>query len=167
MELHVVPLTKTQFNEKIIIKIANEGCDLKLSCDSEKPDLRQLNFLSCLFEGDCDGRVVSNKLLGHLHYSFLILCPTDILVELLSKGTRIDVHRISNNPNVVVFMMSGTLDQFKECIITQCTNSDLREIREIYNKILAHFDSLGLGHIFSEYRRKQHKDKTLLLELKE
>lgn len=96
--------------------------------------------------------------LNHLFFSFLIVSSKTSVFKIMEST---DLEVISRKGKISI--ISGTLKQWRNALITQQKN---KEARLIFNQCLSFFFKFGLGNIFDNYRKHVLEDNTFLLEYK-
>lgn len=105
----------------------------------------------------------AGDLLKHLHFSFLCAMMRRDYITLLEKtGLHFTVSEEMPEGNVLA-MVSGTLSEWRTCVICLSTTRANQSERHFANKILEQLDLQGLSQLFAAYSRARERDGTVLL----
>lgn len=96
--------------------------------------------------------------LKHLHFTFL--CYT---VPNLSNDIAINTELVSTLADDRTFLLSGTLLEFKQSIISCLIIESTFDLRLFFNCLYTFFNSIELGMIFQRYRVEMLPDGTFIL----
>lgn len=106
-------------------------------------------------------RMASPVLMKHISLSFLIYSSCNEYNELVSTGLSAMIIDY-NNYSEVIAIVTGSLDQYKSCVIHLLS----REVSNLLGEtLLVQLDSVGYSGIFSDYKRTRRNNQ-LLLEYK-
>jgi hypothetical protein len=100
--------------------------------------------------------------LRFLNYGFLVLSDLDTMFELM-QYTRLDVATNTTITRDNIAIVSGNLETWRDSIIELSQNNSTN-VRILIDKIFIAFGRLGLGELWSDYRKKPLPDTTFLLE---
>ena len=106
----------------------------------------------------------SHAVQGHLHYTFLVLTSPGAFEEILLLNTGLTLTLTHHDFDRPVFIVSGSLAQWRIAISVGCNDSASTESREVFNKLHLQFERLGLGDIWASYTRTSQKDGTFRLD---
>lgn len=106
------------------------------------------------------------SLLNHAFYGFLIACDVDVHIELLEDSGLNVLSTDTQDRTIKLCLATGLLSQWRTAIINGCSAQSGKGLRLLLDKCLIHFESLGLGNIWSDYSKKTLKDSTFALVLK-
>lgn len=101
----------------------------------------------------------SRSLLGHLSYSFLVAADCEIICEIAQRN----VGLIVTSKNEVA-IMSGSLTDWRAASLEFCISESDFNIRLLFDKVVLHFEHIGLGDLWHGWRKKSMPDQTFLLE---
>lgn len=119
------------------------------------------SFFSILGEMKMPGKRAYDYLsdpsyLVHAHAVYLIVCPLDSMMEILESA---HVRGVVVNDNVMV--ASATFDNW---LIAFTKQYRLIETQQVMNLVLAHFERIGMGPLFRDYKRVMIPKSTFRLE---
>lgn len=107
----------------------------------------------------------AGSLLNHLKFSFLIAADRETIFR-ISTTTRLDCTPNDSVDGGLAAIVSGTLSEWREATIELCHSNSPMPIRVLMDTVVLQFEKLGLGEVWSDYRKVQLKDKTFRLEHK-
>ncbi len=110
----------------------------------------------------------NDYILRHLFFGFLISGSSSLIFRIMEL-TDLDVLTAKGKDKGRVAIVTGNLKQWKEAIII-CLDQKLIknfELRWVFNECLNYLQQFGLRNIFDNYRKKDLKDQTYLLEYRE
>lgn len=107
----------------------------------------------------------AGSLLKHLSYTFMVLADDQLILDIRER-TELTLTSASTMVGCRLILISGNLKQFLDATVECCSPDVSIDIRYLFDFIVLHFDRIGLGELWYEYRRKSVKDKTFLLEHK-
>lgn len=96
--------------------------------------------------------------LTHAHASYLIICPVDVMLEILESG-HIKGAAITDE----LLVASATIDNW---LIAFTKKFRLEDTQKVMNLVLAHFERVGMGMMFRDYKRVLVHSSSFKLELK-
>ncbi len=106
----------------------------------------------------------ANDILNHLHFGFLIYGKSSLIFVILEQtDLKITTAKIKNGRVAIV---TGTLGQWKQAVISILSNKTTGEARQIFSYCYDFFQSIGLQSVWAEYRKKQTGPNMYLLEYK-
>lgn len=161
MNIEVIPIAITSVDLTTYIREVRPGP--KLDPFYIDPN-SLLGFLSSMVrDGDPRNAIRNvNHLLRHLSVSFLI------------KANEKDAHELKFFTNLVVslvgedmFLVAGTLEEWKIAIIDLCNPSSTMKTRYIFNCCLLYIEKAGLIEVFGNYSKQTQPDQTFILQRKE
>ena len=121
------------------------------------------NYLSTLREMECPGtdmRSFPGALMDHVFYSFLVIATNELATRIISTS-RLTCSLFNDLPreDFSLLLISGTLTQFRSCVVNCCVDGMPLELREFGTAILVHFKSIEQFSIgLTEFPRQ---DKTI------
>lgn len=104
-----------------------------------------------LFEGTkiTDLREITNPL-NHISYSFLVICFKETLYSLIQEIGNLSFYTFpTKQSGIIGVILSGNLTSWKWVIV----NAKEDEVGAIFNQCLIHFERIGLGQIWGNYRK--------------
>ena len=123
-------------------------------------------FLSCLAAFNDQQAPVSlpPHLLTHVSFSVLLMASDRDLLDALQYCAGMPfVAADTVVRSVQAAVVTGTLAQWRDAVISGCQPEAEQTVRTLFNKILAIFESANLK-VWNDCGRKQSLDNTLLLE---
>jgi hypothetical protein len=131
---------------------------------------RQLNdaerFLSCLAALKDPNALVglAPNLLTHVSFSVLLATSEHDLLDVLEYCAGMPfVSADTVVRGVQAAVVTGTLAEWRDAVISGCQASVECSVRALFNKILSIFEAANLN-VWTDCARRQSKDNTLLLE---
>lgn len=166
MNVGVIPIgitsvdwtTLTSFAKKILNRSVTNGLErdnltigpltsyFSILGEMKLPGLRAIDYLSD------PGNLV------HAHASFMILCDVDVMLEILESS-----HVKGMVVNDYLLIASATFDNW---IIAFTKKYRIEDTQKAMNLILAHFEKIGMGSMFRDYKRTVVHSSSFKLELK-
>lgn len=121
------------------------------------------SFFSVLGEMKLPGKRAIDYLsdpsyLVHAHAAYMIVCDVDVMLEILESN---HVRGVVINDNLMI--ASATLDNW---LIAFTKEYRITETQQVMNLVLAHFEKIGMGPMFRNYKRTMILESTFKLELK-
>ena len=123
-------------------------------------------FLSCLAALKDDSAPVSlpPHLLTHVSFSVLLAANERDMLDVLEYcGAMPFVAADTVARGIQAAVVTGTLAQWRDAVISGCQSSVEPTVRALFDKILAVFEAARL-HVWNDCERRPHPDGTLLLE---
>ena len=123
-------------------------------------------FLSCLAAlKEEDGEITPN-LLAHVSFSVLVIAEERDLLDILERTSGMSFVRAETTaPNVNVAVITGTLAQWRDAVVSGTDEATPPTVRTCYSKILLLFDRAGLTSVWSKFDRSTAPDRSgFLLE---
>ena len=105
------------------------------------------------------------SLLRHLSYMFLVYCDEELILDIRER-TQLNVTSSEAADGERVAVVSGSLFDFKAATVECCTADAPFDLRYLFDVFILFFESVGLGEVWHDQRKKPLKDKTFLLEYK-
>jgi hypothetical protein len=126
-------------------------------------------FLSCLAalrDPNAPAGITPN-LLGHVSYTVLMMTDERDLIDILeaSAGMPVVVTETLAR-NVMLALVSGTLAQWRDAIVSGSTREAEYNVRQTFCQIKSLFEQAGLGKVWKDYQSKPLEDNTFFLEYK-
>lgn len=106
----------------------------------------------------------NSRLQKHMMFSFFIASDRETLHQLLIAGQDFQVIMGDPGRQREHYVLTGSLDTWRNAIIMGCQDDFPIEGREFFNKMWEFFAKVGFQDIFGKYRRKDLQDKTFKLE---
>lgn len=103
----------------------------------------------------------AGPILRHVHYGFLVLGSPSLLFEIM-ENTDLDVLTVEAIRGRLA-VVTGNLQQWRTAIINADAGHDLLSFT---NECLIHFEKIGLGQLWINYRKVSQTDGTFLLRSK-
>lgn len=108
-------------------------------------------------------RNLPNRFLNSLSYTVIFACGTDIYLE-AKEYLQVQLFSKAMQDKCLV-LGTGLLREWHDDIVYNLmTDERSFEFRLLIDSIYLGFEQIGLGHLWSNYRKRQCKDKTFLLE---
>jgi len=133
---------------------------------SQRPLSDAERFLSCLAAMKDEHAPVnlSPHLLTHVSFSVLLVAGERDMLDILEYcSTMPFVATDTIARGVQTAVVTGTLAQWRDAVISGCQPDVEVGVRILFNKILAIFESANLN-VWTDCKRRTAQDKTLLLE---
>lgn len=100
-----------------------------------------------------------------LYYGFLV--QTDgFTIATVREWTRLDITSVQTPDGSIAAIVAGNLAEWKRATRECCSEKATFQVRLLFDKALLYFESIGLGDVWFEYRRRGLPDKTFLIEHK-
>ena len=126
-------------------------------------------FLSCLAalrDPNAPAGITPN-LLGHVSYTVLVLSDERDLIDILEAASGLPVVTSETLVrNVMLAILSGTLAQWRDAVVSGSSAAAEYNVRATFCKIMALFEQAGLGKVWKDYQTKPLDDNTFFLEYK-
>lgn len=135
----MIPIAKSQFDLTTLFKTIKEytGEDCKVSG-----------------EGNANTIIKSLKnqaILKHISYSFMTAIPDDIIMEIIEK-LNLTILIVDNEVSPKLMLLTGSLEQWKNSIITGCNIKGKPALNKILAAAFTHFKNTeNLGYLFDGY----------------
>lgn len=97
----------------------------------------------------------------HISLSFLIICDNELRIQL---SENFKILSTETKDRSLLCIVSGSLTEWRSGVINCCSDLATYNLRLLFDKIYIQLDQLGLGLLWSEYRKKTLPDKTFYLE---
>jgi hypothetical protein len=171
MKPEVVLIQQPAVNFDLLLQLAHQalGYSLAETADATRKRLSDSQFyLSCLAAiGERGAETdVNSLLLDHLSFGMLIVCERHDVAALMTCLSGLACSSAATvRDDVLLFVVSGSFrrwEQFVRCGLSNKTSA--RSMQTIGEKVLAIFDSLGLGGVWQYERRLRRMDGRTLLE---
>jgi hypothetical protein len=105
----------------------------------------------------------AGSLLRHLSYAFLVYCDEHLISDIRERSLLNVTSTVAADGERVAYV-SGSLFDFHTATLECCTEDSPFDIRYLFDAFVLYFESIGLGDIWHDQRKKTLKDKTFLLE---
>lgn len=155
--------------EDVLQQASKEALNRSVDSQSDTDHVRNVVLLHKIYhpnEVDLTSLRTAHSVLRHLIYAFIVACPRDVTMMLVSR-TRLDITTCDTVKSAVdLCIISGPLDLWREMLIANLIEDSPYDLRYVLNKVIKYFDAFGLNHLFSQYRHVGLRDGTFLLELK-
>ncbi len=126
-------------------------------------------FISCLAalrDPQAPAGITPN-LLGHVSYSVLMLTDERDLIDILEACAGMPVVSSETlSRNVMLAILTGTLAQWRDAIVSGSTRDAEYNVRQTFCQIMSLFEQAGLGKVWKDYQTKPLDDNTFYLEYK-
>lgn len=168
--ISIVPIAKTVCDWETFLKITQSTLHRNVADNLDSRNIQTrglLEYVSSLGEFHSQGTDAlkiqrdAGFLLKHLSISFLVCLVTD--KNWLYQATEL---KIIDCESSNIFVITGTLEQWREAIINLCSPNVIYQYRYIGTAFLTAFDKLGCSRLFENYSRQINKDSILLIEKK-
>ena len=104
----------------------------------------------------------AGSLLRHASCGFLCMVPTYVLNG-FREEVDLEINSSEANEALKVFVVSGTMLQWRNSIVNCCSDRVSIGVRQLANGFLAHFDKQGLTAVWHNFTRTTMQDKTTRL----
>ena len=95
----------------------------------------------------------------HLHFAFALACNNTLKDRWISCcSVAITVHRCTEQENAYLLVVSGTLEQWRQCLTDNLTKDQSIPLREQLTSIALYFESKGINYLFDGFSK--HTDQT-------
>lgn len=101
---------------------------------------------------------------AHLYYTFAALALVGCFEEAVLLNTGLAFTLVDHNFDKPLFLMSGTLAQWRTAVLLGCSDVVSQGTRELFNKLYLNFERLGVAEIWSGHRRTNMRDSTFTLD---
>lgn len=161
MDYEVYPIAVTQGDLTSLIRVCEDvlGYSPTRALDQCYLDSKDpAAFLSVLrmdnkpLETLRQGRQISN-VLSHFSVSFLAVTDAEVLVDVQSL-TRLKVSSTKGRREYLS-IMSGTLDEWYDAIVSTCRADVDRDVRGLFNNIVACLERVGFREVLSSLQKKK------------
>lgn len=142
------------------------GYSLATASDSTRRELSDSErFLSCLAAmKDADAPVgLLPKLYRHVCFSMLVIAEEADLLDILEACGSAFVVSNTIARGVQIAVVTGTLDSWRDAVVTGSSPSVQTPVRDCFNKIHGLFVAEGLN-VWSDYKSRTAPDQTFYLE---
>jgi hypothetical protein len=100
----------------------------------------------------------TSPLLRHVHFTFLAVTDETLDVEEL----QLNVYSGEANGSKFISIVSGTLDEWQRAMINTCSPKSDTMNHAFMVECLHYFDKLGLGTLWSNFKRKSSPNGLIL-----
>jgi hypothetical protein len=108
----------------------------------------------------------SDKVLDHLHYSFLAAVDRDTALAVLKQSSGLAVLAAEPTKGRENLILTGSLRDWRTAVVEGCAPSACPDARVFYNAVWQLFDRMGFREAFGRCHRRDLKDTTFALEAK-
>jgi hypothetical protein len=135
------------------------GCNIAGAADaSHRKTVDAEKFLSCLAVLRDRSGEITKELLAHVSFSVLVVVDERDLVDILDVTSGMSfVHSLAA-PNVNLAIISGTLRQWHDAVVSGTKETAPPTVRSCYSRILMLFDHAGLTSIWNDFDRRMATD---------
>ena len=175
MQIQVVPIISTKTDWQLFLSVAKQmlGRNLTKGIDSANMPLEGISsyfaVLGSLKDSETKPDVILSNpgsLLSHGFFGFLFVGDDDLLFNIMEETPFNVLSAPTLERNTRIAIISGTFEEWRTSIINRCSNVSGYGLRLFLDYCLLHFERLGLGKIWSEYKKITLSDKTFYLEEK-
>lgn len=106
----------------------------------------------------------SEYFLKHISFGFFVSSDRETLHQLLIAGQDFAIIMAEPGRNKENYVITGSLYTWKRAIVDSCNPESQPESREFMNWIWVFLEKMGFKDVFTQYRRKDAKDGTFVLE---
>lgn len=151
----IIPLATNHghFALKNVIALADQA--LKQDLSTEIRDQRTELIVLAKLRYDCtdtEALKLMNNFTKHVHFAFIIPATHVVALDLTSEN-ELDCTLVPvENGNILI--LSGTLKQWTQLIISLATNSFEEATITVVNELQDYFESLKLSFLFAAYQKK-------------
>lgn len=117
---------------------------------------RQTSSATAALRGSID-------LLNHLSYSFAVYADDETVKQVMER-TDLKVTMTEAVDRERIAIVSGNLKQWYCATLTCCTDRQPFNLRLLFDKAVMFFETIGLGELWHDCRKKTLPDRTFLLE---
>ena len=169
MSFDVYPLAITMGDLPMLQRICNEVLGFSPTRALDKTYLNVTDpaaFLACLdledkpLEALREGKRRSG-IYSHFFASLIAVVPNDVVSQVVNLGRLAIYSKEAKRESVVI--MSGTMDNWYDAILSGCTKSVSYDVRAVMTGALACFEKVGLREVFAELVHKTMLDGTIEL----
>jgi hypothetical protein len=116
-------------------------------------------FLTCLAAFKEEDGEVTPSLLSHVSFSVLVIADERDLLDILERTSGMSFVRAETTaPNVNLAVITGTLAQWRDAVVSGTDEATPPTVRTCYSKILLLFDRAGLS--WSNFERRTAPDRS-------
>jgi hypothetical protein len=158
----VRPLTQTQFDLHTLREAFHQVNNVDTSTN-EKGILEPYLVLQCSENADINERKTYG-ILEHFHYSFIIGCQQRLAVLFANSRTKLTYYSLDDP---VLIVVSSTMDRWITWIhLTSIEYQEDSVVIELVNHIHKHFEKMGLGPLFKQFKKVSIGQGLYILERK-
>lgn len=112
--------------------------------------------------GEPSAGLQDTSLTRHWHYVYLIATDKCTLDELLQRVAKVlSVTTASTNTGEpILSVISGNMQEWRFATLACCSGNEGVELRRLFDAFVLHFEAVGLGELFAEYKKSALQDKT-------
>jgi len=164
----IYPLQIGRVDWKIYVKVCQEflGESPTRGIDSAGISLdNPIAFLKTLdFHNQPINAISQEHLYNHVFFSFIAITDIFTIAQISERGY-INIAYVEKR-NEVLVLMSGTLKQWKDSIVSCCDHKAESILRRFFNDIYLHFETAGFKEIWTEFIQTPKGDGTFALSRK-
>lgn len=106
----------------------------------------------------------AGSILRHLSYVFLTYCDTALISDIRERTQLNVTSKVVFESVESLAVVSGSLFDFRIATLECCTEDSPYNLRYLFDAFVLYFESIGLGELWHDQRKRPLKDKTFLLE---
>jgi len=166
------PITSSEVDWNMLLMASNQFFGRSLTCGLDKWKIKPQGkqALICVLEefrepGSNPHHSVDAGPLEFLHQSFLVLIPPTVLLQVAAMR-ELDFLMPPEYEEKEMAILSGTLKAWQKTITSILTASSSRKARQLFGKIVLHFEAMKLSGIFRSFTKVDARDGTFYLKKK-
>ncbi|MEN6365653.1 MAG: hypothetical protein ABFC88_02430 [Thermoguttaceae bacterium] len=170
MAVEAVLITTPAIDFTKFLSLTYEAMGYSIASTADSSGLKMVDtakFLYCLAAlKNESAEIITANLLCHLSFSILVIAEERDLLEILEMTSGMSFVRAETTAvNVDIAVITGTLLQWKDAVVSGTSEATAPTVRTCYSKILLLFDRVGLTSVWQGYDRTTAPDRSgLLLE---
>lgn len=169
MDYQVYPLATTNVDWTTFIRVCQStlgysptrGLDeSSMNIDDGCAYLASLNMDNKPIQTLREGR--NSKIFEHISFSFIVVTDSEILLDIVNSSWLSVFSKKGIKDYVLI--LSGSMKQWYNSIITGCSPFGQYGTRCIMNKCLIYFDKAGFKDVWYKFKREKLNDGTFILK---
>jgi hypothetical protein len=160
MPVEAVLITGPKIDFARFLTLAYQALGRNLAAVADAGHRRMVDaekFLSCLAASKDESAEITTNLLAHVSFGVLVIADKRSLLDILDGASGMSFVLAQTVPNVEMAVISGTLEQWRDAVVSGTNEAALSVVRTCYSKILLLFDRAGLTSVWNNFdRRSDH-----------
>ena len=169
MPVEAVLITGPAIDFTTLLSLAHHAFGYNIAGNADASHRKMVDaekFLSCLAAFKEEDGEVTPSLLSHVSFSVLVIADESDLLSILDRTSGMSfVRGETTAANVNVAVITGTLAQWRDAVVSGTDETTPPIVRTCYSKILLLFDRAGLTSVWNNFERHTAPDHSgFLLE---
>lgn len=170
MPVEAVLITEPAIDFTSLLTVTQDALGYNIASAADSSGLQLVDtqkFLMCLAGlKDESAKIISTNLLCHVSFGVLVIADKRDLLAILEMTSGMSFVRAETTvPDVDILVLTGTLLEWKNAVVSGTSETTAPTVRTCYSKILSLFDRDGLTSVWRGYDRTTARDRSgLLLE---